>query len=382
MTSLKGITILDLTRLLPGAYGSMLMGDLGAEVIKIEQPRIGDYMRQYPPYYYAVNRNKKSITLNLKKKKGQEIFYQLANSADVILEGFRPGVVHRLGIDYATIKAINPQIVYCSLSGYGQDGPYRNWVGHDINYIGFGGILGLTGTANNPVIPGIQTADIGGGMLAVIGILSALLAKNHTGSGQFIDVSMLDGVISWLSIHAGMYLFNQELPIRGSMPFSGGTAAYNIYETKDKKWISLGILEEKFWKNLCNILQCKDLEDRPFFEVAHRDALKVKLQTIFHTKNQNEWIQLLINADVPCAPVYDLDEVFQDPQVLHREMVCEVEHPTQGRIKQLGIPIKFSETPGRLRIPPPQLGEHTSGLLQGLGYSDKQIQELQNTEVI
>ncbi len=382
MTSLKGITILDLTRLLPGAYGSMLMGDLGAEVIKIEQPGVGDYMRKYPPYYLAVNRNKKSITLNLKKKKGQEIFYQLANPADVILEGFRPGVVHRLGIDYAAIKAINPQIVYCSLSGYGQDGPYRNWVGHDINYIGFGGILGLTGTANNPVIPGIQTADIGGGMLAVIGILSALLAKNHTGSGQFIDVSMLDGVISWLSIHAGMYLFNQELPIRGSMPFSGGTAAYNIYETKDKKWISLGILEEKFWKNLYNILQCKDLEDRPFFEVAHRDDLKVKLQTIFHTQNQNEWIQLLINADVPCAPVYDLDEVFQDPQVLHREMVCEVEHPTQGRIKQLGIPIKFSETPGRLRIPPPQLGEHTSSLLQGLGYSDKQIQELQNTEVI
>ncbi len=390
MTALKSIKVLDLTRLLPGGYCTQLLGDMGAEIIKIEQPGIGDYMRWMPPHikkesglFLAINRNKKSLTLNLKTSRGQEIFYRLVESADVIIEGYRPGVVKRLGVDYVTVKTFNPKVIYCSLSGYGQDGPYRDWVGHDINYIGIGGILNITGTTEEPIIPGVQIADLaGGGMLAAIAILTALFAREQTGIGQYIDVAMLDGVVSWLSIHAGKYFVDQEIPIRGNMPLSGGTASYNIYKTKDSKWISLGILEKQFWTNLCKVIGREDLEEAPYFELSNREELKSILQAIFRTKNQIEWIKLLNSADVPCGPIYTIDEVFKDPQVLHRGMFREIDHPIEGRIKQLGIPIKFSETPGQLRLPPPQLGEHTVEILQSLGYTDKQIQDFRIKGVI
>jgi len=390
MTALKSIKVLDLTRLLPGGYCTQLLGDMGAEVIKIEQPGIGDYIRWIPPYmkkesglFLAINRNKKSMTLNLKTTQGQEIFYRLVESADVIIEGYRPGIVKKLGVDYETVKALNPKVIYCSLSGYGQDGPYQNWVGHDINYIGIGGILGITGAAQEPVIPGVQIADLaGGGMLATIAILAALFTRERIGVGQYIDVAMLDGVVSWLSIHAGKYFIDQEIPIRGDMPLSGGAASYNIYETKDGKLISLGILEKQFWKNLCRVVGREDLEEAPYFELSHREELKGILQAIFLTKNQTEWIKLLNSADVPCGPVNTLDEVFKDPQVLHRNLICEIDHPTEGRIKQLGIPIKFSETPGQLRFPPPQLGEHSTEILRSLGYTKEQIQDFQIKGVI
>jgi len=390
MTALKSIKVLDLTRLLPGGYCAMLLGDFGAEVIKIEQPGIGDYIRWMPPYmkkesglFLAINRNKKSMTLNLKTSQGQEIFYKLVQSADVVLEGFRPGVVKRLGIDYATVKPLNPKVIYCSLSGYGQDGPYRDYVGHDINYIGFGGILGLTGTTQDPIIPGVQIADLaGGGMLTAIAVLAALFARERIGVGQYIDVAMLDGVVSWLSIHAGKYFVDKEIPIRGDMPLSGGAASYNIYETKDNKWISLGILEKQFWKNLCRVIGREDLEEAPYFELSHREELKSILQAVFRTKNQKEWIRLLNSADVPCGPVYKIDEVFKDPQVLHRNMIHEMDHPTEGRIKQLGFPIKFSKTPGQFKLLPPQLGEHTVEILQSLGYTEKQIQDFRIKGVI
>lgn len=390
MTALKSINILDLTRLLPGGYCTQLLGDMGADVIKIEQPGIGDYIRWIPPYmkkesglFLAINRNKKSMTLNLKTTQGQKIFYRLVESADVIIEGYRPGVVKKLGVDYKTVKAFNPKVIYCSLSGYGQDGPYQDWVGHDINYIGIGGILGITGATHEPVIPGVQIADLaGGGMLATIAILVALFTRERIGVGQYIDVAMLDGVVSWLSIHAGKYFIDQEIPIRGDMPLSGGAASYNIYETKDGKLISLGILEKQFWKNLCRVVGREDLEGAPYFELSHREELKDILQAIFRTKNQAEWIRLLNSADVPCGPVNTIDEVFKDPQVLHRNMICEMDHPTEGRIKQLGIPIKFSESPGQLRLPPPQLGEHSTEILRSLGYTTAEIQTFRTEGVI
>ncbi|MFQ5820036.1 MAG: CaiB/BaiF CoA transferase family protein [Candidatus Heimdallarchaeota archaeon] len=390
MTALKSIKVLDLTRLLPGGYCTQLLGDMGADVIKIEQPGIGDYIRWIPPYrkkesglFLAINRNKKSMTLNLKATQGQKIFYRLVESADVIIEGYRPGVVKKLGVDYETVKAFNPKVIYCSLSGYGQDGPYQDWVGHDINYIGIGGILGITGAAQEPVIPGVQIADLaGGGMLATIAILAALFTRERIGVGQYIDVAMLDGVVSWLSIHAGKYFIDQEIPIRGDMPLSGGAASYNIYETKDGQLISLGILEKQFWKNLCRVVGREDLEEAPYFELSHREELKGILQEIFLNKNQTEWIKLLNSADVPCGPVNTIDEVFKDPQVLHRNLICEMDHPTEGRIKQLGIPIKFSETPGQLRFPPPQLGEHSTEILRSLGYTKEQIQDFQIKGVI
>lgn len=390
MTALKSIKVLDLTRLLPGGYCTQMLGDMGAEVIKIEQPGIGDYIRWMPPYmkkesglFLAINRNKKSMTLNLKTTQGQKIFYRLVESADVIIEGYRPGVVKKLGVDYETVKAFNPKVIYCSLSGYGQDGPYQDWVGHDINYIGIGGILGITGAAQEPVIPGVQIADLaGGGMLATIAILVALFTRERIGVGQYIDVAMLDGVVSWLSIHAGKYFIDQEIPIRGDMPLSGGAASYNIYETKDGKLISLGILEKQFWKNLCRVVGREDLEEAPYFELSHREELKDILQAIFRTKNQTEWIRLLSRADVPCGPVNTLDEVFKDPQVFHRNLLCEMDHPTEGRIKQLGIPIKFSETPGQLKLPPPQLGEHSTEILRSLGYTTAQIKTFRTEGVI
>lgn len=390
MTALKSINILDLTRLLPGGYCTQLLGDMGADVIKIEQPGIGDYIRWIPPYmkkesglFLAINRNKKSMTLNLKTTQGQKIFYRLVESADVIIEGYRPGVVKKLGVDYKTVKAFNPKVIYCSLSGYGQDGPYQDWVGHDINYIGIGGILGITGATHEPVIPGVQIADLaGGGMLATIAILVALFTRERIGVGQYIDVAMLDGIVSWLSIHAGKYFIDQEIPIRGDMPLSGGAASYNIYETKDGKLISLGILEKQFWKNLCRVVGREDLEGAPYFELSHREELKDILQAIFRTKNQAEWIRLLNSADVPCGPVNTIDEVFKDPQVLHRNMICEMDHPTEGHIKQLGIPIKFSESPGQLRLPPPQLGEHSTEILRSLGYTTAEIQTFRTEGVI
>lgn len=388
---LAGLKMLDLSRLLPGPYCSLLLADLGMEVLKIEDPEQGDYMRLMGPirkkdsaYFLSLNRNKKSMVLNLKVKEGKEIFYKLIHTYDIILEGFRPGVMDRLGIGYEELKKKNPQVILCSLSGYGQDGPFRDRSGHDINYIGLGGILELTGTKETgPVIPGVQIADIGGGaLMAAIAILSAVIHRQKTRKGQHLDIAMHDGVLSWLSIHAGKYLADQILPQRGEMHLSGRYACYQVYSTKDERYISLGALEPKFWKNFCEAIGKKDLIPKQFIEGEERIRIIQEIKDLFRTKTLKEWIDFFKEVDACCEPVLTLEEVFEHPQVLHRKMLIEYEHPIEGQVRQVGNPIKSSLFPFDPPKPSPLRGEHTVDVLKEIGYSEREIEKFKKIKVI
>ncbi|MGQ9695304.1 MAG: CaiB/BaiF CoA transferase family protein [Thermodesulfobacteriota bacterium] len=393
MRPLEGIKVLDLTRLLPGPYGTMLLGDLGAEVIKIEEPEQGDYARWNPPQingigsrHLLLNRNKKSITLNLKKPAGKEIFLKLVqDNADVLIEQFRPGVMDRLGLGYKDLEKINQRLIYCSLTGFGQNGPYQNVAGHDINYIGLGGILGITGEKDGPpVIPGIQIADlVGGGLYAVIGILTALVAREKTGRGQYIDISMLDGVVSLVPDAAALYFAEGRAPGRGERRLTGGLPQYQVYRTKDGKYLAVGALEEKFWANLCRGMGKPEWADKvPQENDPHCAEIKKEMAEIFLTKTRQEWIDLLMFQDTCLAPVLTLEETFQDPQVRDRNMLVEINHPRAGKIKQIGIPIKFSATPGEVSAPAPEIGEHTEEILKKLGYAEEKVEQLRQEGVI
>jgi len=391
MDALQGIKVLDLARLLPGNFCTLLLADCGADVLKIEDIDRGDYGRWSPPlvrtqsaYFLGLNRNKRSMKLNLKTEEGKAIFMKLAERSDVILEGFRPGVTERLGIGYDSIRKVNPEIIYCSISGFGQDGPYRDKVGHDINYIGIGGILGVTGQRGGPpVIPATQISDIGGGgMMAVIGILTALVHRRETGRGQYVDISMLDGVVSWLSMFASKYFADGEIPERGAMMLNGQYPCYRVYRTKDDKYITIGALEPRFWENLCRALEREDLRPHQYATGSKGDEVVAQLEKIFITKTRDEWAEYLENFEICHGSVNDFQETFSDPQVLHRGMVLEMDHPTEGRIKQVGFPIKFSETPARIRLPSPGYGEHTEEVLRELGYTEGDIQRFEKSGVI
>ena len=397
MVALESVKILDLTRAGPGPFCTMLCGDLGAEVIKVGAPPTAG-ARQYTVgekaiAYRAIDRNKKSIALNLRSEEGRHIFHQLAEKADVIVEGFRPGVVKRLGVDYQTITKINPRIIYCSITGYGQDGPYSNLPGHDINYISLAGALNLIGEADRqPVIPLNLIADYGaGGMSAAVGTLSAIIARGKTGKGQHVDISVTDSVISLLTETVLDYYFQHRAGLkRGETALGGAYPYYNIYETKDGKFITIGCIEPWLWENLCREIGKEEFipSHMEFEHFLHKpegenwQEILSSLKQIFLTKTRDEWFELLSQKDVPVGKVYSLDEVFTDPQVLHREMVIEVEHPTEGKIKQVGIAIKLSDTPGKVRSLPPLLGEHTVELLVGLGYNKQRINELRQEGIV
>ena len=391
MRTLNGVRVLDLTRLLPGDYCTMMLGDMGAEVIKVEEPGLGDYIRWVPPLingqsvsHLMLNRNKKSMKLNLKTEKGREVFSKLVEKSDVVIECFRPGVVKRLGIDYESVSKVNPRIVYCSMSGYGQDGPYRDMPGHDVNYIGYGGILGITGPSGGaPVIPGVQIADLTTGLMAVTAILAALLARERMGRGQYIDVSFLDVVTSLIVLPATFYIGEGRSPKRGEWLLNGGFPCYSVYETKDGNYITIGCLEEVFWANLCRSLGVTDFVRYQYTtDDAKLKEMFQAIRKIFKTRTLDGWIKLLSKEDVPCGPVYDLGEVFKDPQILHRKMIVEVEYPGVGRVKQLSTPMKFSETPCEIRSPPPSFGEHTDEILKWLGYAEGEISNMREKGVI
>lgn len=404
MLALEGIKILDLAHLPPGALCTMILGDLGADVIKIEalaeaggrgiglgvSPKGEEGRREAA--YDALNRNKKSIVLNLKSEEGRKIFHQMAESADVIVEGFRPGVVKRMGIDYETIRSFNPRIICCSLSGYGQDGPYSQLPGHDINYISIGGALNIIGTSDGPpVIPLNLVADFAGASLhGVIGIMAALLARGKTGKGQYVDVAYIDGVISLITWFASDYFSSGNVLSRGQTALHGVYPYYGVYETKDGKYISLGCIEPWFWQNLCRALDKEEYIPYHFLpehflgkpEGDKWAEISSYLKQAFLTRTSDEWFEFLTKQDVPIGKVYTLDEVFRDPQVLHRQMVLEKEHPTLGKVKQAGIAIKLSETPGKVRSFSPLFGEHTEAILLELGYQPTQIGELRHAKVI
>ncbi|MGN1385307.1 MAG: CaiB/BaiF CoA transferase family protein [Bacillus sp. (in: firmicutes)] len=391
MGALSGIKVLDLSRLLPGPYCTLMMADYGAEVIKVEEPEVGDYIRWRKPAingigarHLTINRNKKSIELNLKSEAGQEIFKKLAADADVILESFRPGVMDRLGIGYDEISKINEGIVYCSLTGYGQTGPYSQLPGHDINFIGYSGILGLIGEKNGkPVIPGVQVADLGGGaLMALSAITMALLHKERTGKGQYIDVSMLDGAITWLYASASDYFASGTIPERGKNRLDGHFAFYNIYQTKDDKYLSVGAAEKKFWKEICELVgkpEWIELHEGPE-EV--QEQLKKEMTELFEQEDQQYWMNLLQTKDTCVGPIYDIDQLYADPQIIEREMLTTMHHPTAGTVQQIGFPIKFSHTPGEIYMHSPLLGEHTEELLMEIGYSKESVLLLEKSGVI
>jgi len=397
MMALDGIKVLDLARVAPGAYCAMMLGDLGAEVIKVEapyepgSPPLGSGVSPHPrnkdaeriAAYHPLNRNKKSLALNLRDDKGKEVFHELVKGADVLLEGFRPGVAKRLRIDYETLSQVNPRLIVCSISGYGQDGPYREMPGHDINYISFGGALGMIGDQHSPTIPLNYVADYAGGSLhAAFSILAALLARERTGKGQYVDVSMTDGVVSMSALLGFNYFCHGTIPRRGQEVLNGGGTYYNVYTTKDGKFISLGCMEVHFWENLCKSLGREDLIPHQYAEGEKKEEIRTFFQNVFRQKTRDEWFDELKEKNIAIAKVYDLDEVFNDSQILHRQMVVKVNHPTLGEVPQVGIASKLSDTPGQIRSTAPLLGQHSVEILTDLGYETQQIEEFRANGVI
>ena len=386
---LEGVRVLDLSRLLPGPFCSLLLADFGAEVIKVEDMGMGDYARWSPPSYegaeesakgalfLGLNRNKTSIRVNLKDERGREVLLRLVKDADVVLESFRPGVLDRLGVGYERMREVNPGIVYCAITGYGLDGPLRDRSGHDMNYLGLVGLLGLTGEADGPPVQAAgQIADVGGGgLMAAFGILAALRERDRSGEGQVVDVSMADGALSWLAMTAANYLADGEVPRRGHIPLGGMFVCYRPYACADG-WVTFGALEPKFFRNFCVGVGREDLIEQQFQSPgsdAHRE-----LEAVFASRTRDEWAAFASEHDCCLEPVLELDEVLDSELVKAREMVVEIEQPGADRpVRQLGVPVKLSRTPGDpRRLPGPGLGEHTAAVLRAAGYTDAEITEL------
>lgn len=386
---LEGVKILDLTRLLPGGYCTQMLADMGAEVLKIEDLQMGDYIRGMGPpvdggdsvYFYALNRNKKSMRLNLKESGGQAVFCRLLESYDILIEGFRPGVMEKLNLGYDSLSKINPGLVYCSVTGYGQSGPYRLRAGHDINYISIAGALGLTGSRDGaPVMPGVQVADIGGGgLMAAVGILAAIVNRQRTGKGQYIDMGMMDGAVSWLTMYLANYLNTGEKAGRGEMQLNGGQVCYSVYETSDGKFVSLGAIEPKFWKEFCRISGRNDLLKLQF-SGSKKDFVAV--QQFFSTKTRDEIVEMFSQTDACVEPVLELNEVVGHPHVLQRRLINELTLPGGKKIKTIAHPIKFPGVETDADQLPPALGQHTVDVLMSLGYSREQISIMQANGIV
>ncbi|MHA1338958.1 MAG: CaiB/BaiF CoA transferase family protein [Promethearchaeota archaeon] len=384
---LKGIRVLDLSRMLPGPYCSMILADLGAEVIRVDDPTFP--LTEPPPYikkgnYYEssfnmiLNRNKRSIAINLKKSEGLRIFYKMAENSDVILESYRPDAVKKLKVDFDIIKGINPSIIYCSISGYGQTGPYKDLPGHDLNYLALTGSLYLNrprfdfkepNKERPPIVPGVQFADLAASFNATIGILAALYEreKNPNHEGQYIDISISDCAFTLNPYHAAMEFANWEEDIlQGDYPF------YNIYKTKDNKYITLGAIEPKFWHNLCEALDLpSNLEKMQMAKDADREKVFEILEKKFIEKNAKDWFEILSKKDIPVMDIKNFEEACQDPHIIARKMLIEKNHSQFGKIKHIASPIKYSRTPLDIHQNAVKKGANTQEILREFGFSDE-----------
>jgi crotonobetainyl-CoA:carnitine CoA-transferase CaiB-like acyl-CoA transferase len=388
---LSGIRVLDLTRLLPGPMATLHLADMGADVVKIEDTEAGDYARAMgyvrdgdpaaPPmsdFFRLVNRNKRAVRLDLKRPQGREVFQRLAKSADVVVEGFRPGVMAKLGLGYEALAAANPRLVYCSITGYGQDGPYAGRAGHDINYIGYAGIGDQIGTEEAPVVPNFQIADLlGGALTPVMGILAALIDARSCGRGRHVDVAMADAVLAHAILPLLGFLERGKAPGRGTGMLDGGLPCYNVYRTRDGRWMAVGALEKKFWETLCDILGCPDLKEKHIVYGEEANQVKERLAAGFASRAQHEWSEVFARADCCVSPILSIDEALANEQFRAREMIAG-----EGGLKQFALPLKFSEFEFGIARPAPGRGEHTEEILREAGYRDAEIAALRGDGVI
>lgn len=385
---LSGIKILDLSRLLPGPLATQMLGDMGAEVIKIEDLNSPDYIRFFPPFvgddsalYLSLNRNKRSIAVNLKSREGKELFFALVKSADVVVEQFRPGVLDKMGMGYAQAKAINPKIIYVSVTGFGQTGPYAQKAGHDLNYIAMSGLLANIGTKERPVIPGVQIADVSGSYAAVNGCLAALLQREKTGEGQHVDISMTDSAMPFATlIHAAAWADGRNIE-RENFQLSGELVNYNVYETADAKFVALGALEPKFWITFCDAVNKPEWKNSTFAPADEIQKLKAEVSSLFKSKTRVEWEEFSELHDVCLSPVLENSELAQNQNLVHRNMVVTTETGTK-KLNTIGAAIKFSGSENQSTKVAPKLGQETISILQEIGITEDKIAALKQSEVI
>jgi alpha-methylacyl-CoA racemase len=383
---LHGIRVLDLTRLLPGPLATMHLADMGADVVKIEDTGAGDYARTLgrvrdgmTEFFRLVNRNKRALRLDLKAPAGREVFMRLARGADVIVEGFRPGVMDKLGAGYAAVAALNPRIVYCSITGYGQDGPYKDRAGHDINYIGYAGVLDQMGSAgNSPVVPNFQIGDLlGGTLMPLAGVLAALVDAKSSGKGRYVDVAMADAVLAHAVLPLADLLDQGRAAERGTSMLSGGLACYNVYATSDARYMAVGALEPKFWQALCDALGCPELKAQHFVFGSRAAPVKARLAAIFGSHTQAHWTGKLEHLDACVSPALTIEEALANEQFRARGMVVD-----DNGAPRVALPVKFSDFEFAIERPPPQPGEHSEEVLHEAGYDAAEIESLRAKGVI
>jgi crotonobetainyl-CoA:carnitine CoA-transferase CaiB-like acyl-CoA transferase len=392
---LDGIRVLDLTRALAGPYCTMFLGDFGADVVKVEQPQVGDDSRGWGPpfvgtesaYFLSINRNKQSITIDLKRSEGIELVRRLAGAADVLIENFRPGTMERFGLGEPQLRALNPRLIYASLSGFGADGPMKDSPGYDLVMQAYGGFMSITGTRDGePTKVAVAIIDIVAGLMLGKAIMAALFSRERTGSGQKIDTSLLEAEVACLIPYGSDYLASGKVPGRWGNAHPN-IVPYQTFNTRDG-YMVVGAASEGNWHRLCQAIGRPELAGDPRFaknaqRVAHREELIATLQGTFRARDTADWLELLSDAGLPCGPVNTIDKVFTDPQVLHRNMLLEVEHPTAGKVRMAGMPVKFSCTPATLRLPPPLLGQHSEAVLQSwLNMARAEIEELKRKNII
>jgi alpha-methylacyl-CoA racemase len=395
MGVLDGIKVLELARVPPAEMPGMFLADMGADVLKVETPpeEAEDEASRRRAAFVYVNRNKRSLALNLKAPEGQAIFKKLASTADVIVEGFRPGVMKRLGADYESIKAGNPRVIYCSLSGFGQNGPYRDFPAHDGNYLSLAGVLALIGEPERkPVFPLNLVADYAGAsMHGALGIMMALYARERTGRGQLVDVAYLDTSVALLAATPNMRFFWSDgmAPKRGEGFLGGSYPYYAVYETRDKKLLTIGCTEPWLWANFCKAIDRPDFvefarQPDQYVRAANEKEVRCReeIEAIMRTRTRDEWYDYLTKADVCVGKVYDAHEMVRDPQVQARDMIVEIHHPRHGKVTQFGQPIKLSDTPGSIRSASPYSGEHTDQVLRELGMESGEIEKLRASKVV